>query len=56
MDRKEPYIYKSRLQEISPSTRFGQGFFDFQNLKFFLSNILFSISIAFSFKTTQKTR
>jgi hypothetical protein len=27
MDRKEQYNYKSRLQEITPSTRFGQGLF-----------------------------
>jgi len=29
MDGKEQYDYKTILQEVVPSTRFGQGLFNF---------------------------
>lgn len=46
MDRKEQYMPKSRLQEIVPSTRFGQGLFNFIKEKKNIIFIIFSLGLA----------
>ena len=58
MSRQDQHSYKSRIQEVMPSTRFGQGKFHRCCLPIRTESwktVLFSLGITLLFKTTQKT-
>jgi hypothetical protein len=46
MERKEQYNYKSRIQEVVPTTRFGQGLFRLKKNILIYSLMISSLALA----------